>query len=409
MIKKIYQKYIASFKGLSRQVWLLGILMLINRSGTMVIPFLSVYLTQKLEFSLEQTGFVMGFFGLGSFIGAYVGGYLTDKIGHYKVQLWSLLLTGVMFFILQQMTTFLMFNLFIFLTSVISDSFRPANMTAVASYSKPEDQTRSISLIRLAINAGWGIGPAIAGLIALSLGYEWLFWLDAITCITAGLFLLAFLKPVTKDQPEDQTIVPPIPVLKSLFTDKIFMVFLGLNTITMLVFFQLMSTLPVFLKTKLMFKEASIGMIMAMNGFLIAFIEMPLVFLLEKKINSLKVIIWGTFLIGISYFVFLLGPWKGLALVSMLLLTFGEMFHMPFANAFTMRRAKKAQMGKYMSFYGMSFSLAFIFAPILGMQIADRFNYDTLWSVLTIIGLLTTIGYVLLYKRHLRDGSKSIP
>jgi len=403
MFKKIYQRYLDSFRGLSKQVWLLAFLMLINRSGAMVIPFLSVYLTQQLEFSLQQTGWVMGSFGLGSLIGVYIGGYLTDKIGYYSVQLWSLLLTGVMFFILQTMESFLMFNILIFCTSVISDAFRPANMTAVAFYSKAEDQTRSISLIRLAINAGWAVGPAVGGIIAVSIGYHWLFWLDGITCIIAGIFLLAFLKPVKEIQNSEESGNEEAEVNKgkSIFADHYFLVFLGLNTLIMVVFFQLFTSLPVYLKSVLMINEDHIGLIMAMNGMIIAIVEMPIVYVLENKINSLKIIIVGTILITLSFTVFNLGSWKGLAIISMLLITFGEIFHMPFANAFTMGRADKTQLGKYLSYYGMSFSLAFILAPIVGMQIADKWGYITMWNVLSIIGLLSAIGYYFMYKKSL--------
>jgi len=400
MIRKIYKRYIESYQGLSREVWLLALLMFINRSGAMVIPFLSVYLTQKLDFSLEQTGWVMASFGLGSLVGVYIGGYLTDRIGYYKVQLWSLLLTGVMFFILQKMDSFIMFNIMIFSTSVLADAFRPANMTAVAFYSKAEDQTRSISLIRLAINAGWGIGPAIGGVIAIQLGYHWLFWLDGLTCILAGFFLLLFLKEnskptISEEVAEKESEDAKVNILK----DHFFMIFLGLNVLIMLVFFQLFTSIPVYLKSELLLNEDSIGLIMALNGLIIAAVEMPIVYLLENKYSSLRIIIIGTLLITISYTVYLLGSWQGLAVISMILVTFGEIFHMPFANAFTMGRANRSQMGKYMSYYGMSFSLAFIFAPIVGMQIADRWGYSSLWTVMSIIGIVASIGYYILYKR----------
>lgn len=396
MIRKLHRRYIESFKGLSREVWLIALLMFINRSGAMVLPFLSVYLTQRLNFTLQETGWVMGAFGFGSLIGVYLGGYLTDKFGNYKVMLWSLLLNGGMLFILQKMDTFIQFSILIFLTSIISDAFRPANMTAVAIYSKPMDRTRSITLVRLAINAGWGIGPAIGGIVALNLGYHWLFWLDGITCIIAGIFLLVFLNPVRKkkENPNPQLAEPK----RKLFKDHVFLLFLGLNTLIMLVFFQLFSTVPVFLKTQLMLNEGSIGLVMALNGILIAIIEMPLVYMIEKRFHTLKIIILGTIFITIAYTVYNLGNWQGLAAISIIIITFGEIFHMPFANTFTMSRADDAQLGKYMSYYGMSFSLAFILAPVMGMHLADGFGYQVLWNILTGLGILATAGYFLLYR-----------
>ena len=92
-MKKIYLSYIESFKGLSKEVWWLALITLINRAGTMVIPFLSLYLTENLGFALDNVGTIMTCFGLGSLIGAWLGGKLTDIIGYYKVMLISLILS----------------------------------------------------------------------------------------------------------------------------------------------------------------------------------------------------------------------------------------------------------------------------------------------------------------------------
>lgn len=399
MIRRIYKKYIQSFSGLSQEVWLLALLMLINRSGTMVIPFLSVYLNQKLDFDLQKVGWVMGSFGLGSLLGVYLGGILTDKIGYYKVQFWSLALTGVLFILLQTIDTFLMFNILIFLTSTISDTFRPANMTAVAYYSKAKDQTRSISLIRLSVNAGWAVGPAIGGIVAIQMGYSWLFWLDGGTCLIAAVFLLLFLKEAKKNKKEKTEEVQEEVSVRPVLKDHYFVAFVLLNVLTCIVFFQLLTSIPVYLKSGLGIDEDGIGLIMAMNGLIIAATEMPLVYLLENRFHSIRIIVIGTLMITLSFTVFVFGSWKGLAIISMLFITFGEIFHMPFANAFTMGRAQKSNLGKYLSYYGMSYSLAFILAPILGLHIAEHYGYAALWYSMTAIGILSAIGFYLLYSK----------
>ena len=95
-MKKLYFNYLATFKGLSKEVWWLALITLINRAGTMVIPFLSLYLTESLEFTLSNVGWIMSAFGLGSVVGSWLGGKLTDKIGYYKVMASSLFLSGIL-------------------------------------------------------------------------------------------------------------------------------------------------------------------------------------------------------------------------------------------------------------------------------------------------------------------------
>jgi len=89
-VRKIRALYTDAFSGLTRDAWVLATIMFVNRSGTMVLPFLSLYLTQALHFSLEDTGWVMAAFGAGSLVGSLSGGWLTDKLGSYWVQVMAL-------------------------------------------------------------------------------------------------------------------------------------------------------------------------------------------------------------------------------------------------------------------------------------------------------------------------------
>src|SRR5215203_5409873 len=102
MLQSSVQLYKNAYSGLSRAMWWLALVMLINRSGTMVIPFLTVYLKSG-GYSLEPAGFVMAAFGTGAILGGFLGGILTDRFGHFYVQFFSLLLNGLLFLVLGQM------------------------------------------------------------------------------------------------------------------------------------------------------------------------------------------------------------------------------------------------------------------------------------------------------------------
>ena len=154
-------------------------------------------------------------FGIGSLVGSWLGGYLTEKIGYYKTMYASLIFTGIMFFAVQFLTSFASFCIGIFLVMLIADTFRPAMFVAVSAYSKPENKTRSISLIRLAINLGFAGGPAIGGIIIATSGYASLFWIDAITCIAAGILLLKVLNPKKARIQDEVTNANPNQLIKT--------------------------------------------------------------------------------------------------------------------------------------------------------------------------------------------------
>src|ERR1700730_5538709 len=232
--------YINAYSGLSRSTWLLSIVMLVNRSGTMVLPFMTIYLT-NIGFSLFQAGIVVGMFGAGAICGGYIGGKLTDRIGFHRIQLITLVGGGCLFILLGQMKSYPLICSFTFILSLVNEAFRPANNSAIITYSRTENRTRSFSLNRLAINLGWALGGTLGGLIA-SFDYHLLFWIDGFTNIIAALMLYYLLNPA------DQVAREPIPGDLSLdktspLKDKKFKIFIGLTILYALCFYQLYSTI----------------------------------------------------------------------------------------------------------------------------------------------------------------------
>ena len=391
-MKTLFNNYFNTFKGLSKEVWWLSLITFINRSGTMVIPFLSLYLNKSLGFSMPDVGWIMSFFGLGSVVGTWIGGKLTDKIGYYKVMFVSLFLTGILFVLLQYVTTFHGFCAGIFLVMLVADAFRPAMFVALSAYSKPENKTRSVTLIRLAINLGFSAGPAIGGLIITGIGYEGLFWTDGITCVLAAFLLLKVLNPKKVKVLDEVKADNPV----SAYEDKAFWIFFIAMFIFGFVFLQYFSTMPLYYKDNRFLSELEIGLLMGFNGFFIFLFEMPLIKWLEDtKKSKVKLITLGLFLTALSFIVLNLTGWIGVLIIGMLLMTVGEMIAFPFSNAFAVERAKKGNQGEYMALYSISFSLSHIFSHNVGMQMVDEFGYEFTWNAITLFALLGV--FILLY------------
>lgn len=380
--------YINTFRGLSKEVWWLALITLINRAGTMVIPFLSLYLTTSLNFSLDQVAWIMSAFGLGSIVGSWIGGKLTDKIGFYKVMVFSLLVSGLLFMALQHFTSFATICIGVFILMAVADMFRPAMFVALNAYSKPENKTRSITLIRLAINLGFSAGPAIGGLIITTMSYGGLFWIDGITCIIAGIVLLNVLNPKKSKALDEE--VNPNP--KSAYTDKAFLIFLVAMVIFGVVFLQFISTIPYFYKKGVGLSEFEIGLLMALNGIIIFAFEMPLIKWLEtRSFTKTGLMLFGMLLTGLSFLCLIINPWIGFIIISMVLLTVGEMIVFPFSNSFSLVRAKRGLKGEYMALYSIAFSVSHVFAHNLGFHMIDAFGFDNTWilmAVLAIVGVL---------------------
>lgn len=398
-MKSLFTSYIDTFRGLSKEVWWLALITLINRAGTMVIPFLSLYLKEDLHFTLSKVGWVMSAYGLGSVAGSWLGGKLTDKIGYYKVMAYSLFLTGFLFVGLQFLNTFNFICLGIFLVMLVADTFRPAMFVALNAYSKPQNKIRSLTLIRLAINLGFSAGPAIGGLIITSVSYGGLFWVDGLTCMIASIVLINVLNPKTAKTQEDHKVEHPV----SAYKDKVFLVFLVAMALFGIVFLQYFSTMPIYYKDAHILTELEIGLLLGANGFLIFIFEMPLIKWLENsRFTKLSLMYFGAILTGLSLLVLNVTAWKGVLIIGMLLMTFGEMVAFPFSNAFAVQRAQKGKQGEYMALYSISFSVAHIFGHNAGLQMTSTIGFNNTWYIIAgLAGICALLLYIL--NKHLKS------
>jgi|TARA_R100000479_G_scaffold33554_4_gene14273 predicted MFS family arabinose efflux permease len=391
-MKKLYTNYINNFRGLSPEIWLLSLVTFINRAGAMVIPFLSLYLVNAKGFTLPQVGWIMTSFGVGSLVGTWIGGRLTDTIGFYKVIVSSLFLGGIGFIFLQFIDTFYGFCFGIFALILVADAYRPAIFVACEVYSKPGNVTRSITLIRLAINLGFSIGPLIGGIIIATINYTSLFWIDGLTCVIASIGLFILLKPKKSKENETEKVVKKEgvpPYLNGLFI--LFFIIMVANSIC---FVQYFSVMPLYYEKAHFLSEDLIGWLFFINGALIVIFEMPLITWLERrKMSKTMATFWGVFFLAISFIVLNISSWSGLLLIGMVLMTLGEMIGSPFSNALALEMAPKGRKGSYMGLYSMSFSISHIIGHNAGMNLVDGLGFNSTWyymfAFLAIICLAT--------------------
>lgn len=392
---KLIHLYTNSFKGLSKESWMLALVMLINRAGSMVLPFLGVYMTDHLKFSIENTGIVLSFFGIGSVIGSWLGGFITDRIGEYRVQYLSLLLSVPLFCMIPLFKTEIGVATIILLQSIVSDSFRPANSVAITKYAKPENITRAFSLNRMAINLGFSIGPALGGILS-AISYEFLFFSNAFTALVAGiLYIVFFRKRNILAKLKARKVQEAIEIKKenSPYRDGKFLVYCFFCMLFSICFFQLFSTLTIFYKDTAHLSQQSIGYILGYSGFLVVLLEMGLVQVAEKYLSLAVTMLLGTFICGFAYAMLGFDYSIVTLVVSMSLLCVGEIWALPFMSTITALRSGKNNKGAYMGLNGISFSIAFIVTPTLGTFIAERFGFTILWIGTGVLATIIAIAF----------------
>ena len=370
----------------------------------MVVPFMALYLTQSLHYSLSKAGLVVGLFGAGAICGGFIGGRLADRFGFYTVQLLTLCGGGLMFVLLGQMRSYTSICIVTFLLSVVNESFRPANSLAIAHYSAEGNRTRSYSLNRLAINLGWALGGTLGGFIA-SHNYSLLFYIDGGTNILAAAMLRIFLKPAAATGKHQRERKPAVKRWLA-YKDKAYLAFCLMVIMYAYAFFQYFSTLPVFYRQKWQLSEKQIGLTMAANGILIAAIEMVLIYRLEGRRRPLEYIVGGTLLVALSFVgLNVLPAGFGSAMIVTAVVTIGEMLSMPFMNTFWISRTDNHTRGQYAGLYTVSWATAQVLGPYTGSALADRIGFTAHWWIITGITMMSALGFYLLERatsKHLR-------
>lgn len=397
-MKRFFSGYVDVYRGLSAPAWMLSVVMLVNRSGAMVVPFLGVYMVKHLGFSLKDAGVLLSVFGLGSVLGSTLGGWLTDRFSAFKVQLFSLSAVVPVFLALPQLTTVISLGCGIFVLSSVGEIFRPANSVSLSHYSTPDTVVRSFTLNRMALNLGFSIGPALGGFLA-AYSYNLLFYGNAFAAFVAALiFYFYFRNKRGFDNSKHEVGEEDVPY-KSPYKDAPFMVFTVLSILFAICFFQLLSTLPLYYRQVYSLSENSIGIILAYSGVVVFSLEMLIVHIAERRTTAGNAIFLGVLFCGVAFLSLLVTHSLWLLYLSMFILCISEILAMPFMATVTLQRSNKKNRGAYMGLNSLALSGGLIFAPLLGTKIADKFGFDTLWIGTGFLAVLTSLGFYLLMKK----------
>ncbi|MEY8759592.1 MFS transporter [Chryseobacterium tongliaoense] len=384
---------------------MLALVMLINRSGSMVLPFLGVYMTAHLHFSIENSGIILSFFGIGSVLGSWLGGMITDKIGEYRVQSLSLLLSVPLFCLIPLFKTEVGLAGIILVQSIVSEAFRPANSVAITKYAKPENITRAFSLNRMAVNLGFSIGPALGGILS-AISYEFLFFSNALGALLAGLMYIWFFGKRNKLAARKAKKIKEAVLIKkenSPYRDSKFLIYCFFCMLFSICFFQLFSTLTIFYKDTAHLSQQSIGFILGYSGFLIVLLEMAFVQIAEKYFKLASTMLLGTFLCGFSYAMMAFDYSMITLIVSMTILCIGEIWTLPFMSTITALRSGENNKGAYMGLNGISFSIAFIITPYVGTLIAEKFGFTVLWLGTGALATVIAVAFYFVVPWMLKD------
>lgn len=379
MLRPLVAAYRQAYAGLPRGAWVLALVCFVHRSGTMVLPFLALYLTSERGMSPAGAGIVLSLYGAGSGLGAFWGGRLTDRFGARRVQVASLALAGGGFLLLGQLDSVAAIRVAAFLLAATGEAFRPANAAAFTYEVASTRWAQALALRRLALNLGMTCGPALGGLLAVR-DYGLLFLVDGTTCLVAAA-LLALL-----DRSPAPAAAPagggsgPTP-----WRDGAFVALLACSTAFAAVLYQFFATYPLTLRDRHGFDETRVGSVYAINTLMIVALEMLLVQRLASR-SPLRTAAWGSLLFCGGIALVAVGHGYAFVAATVVVWTVGEMLAMPFLETTVAARGDRHNRGSYLGAYNLAFSISFAAAPLLGTAVYQRHGPVPLWAGCAAIG-----------------------
>jgi MFS family permease len=377
-----------SLRALPPAAWILFLGTFINRFGGFVVPFLALYMTSQ-GYSLSSAGLAIGAYGVGNVFATLIGGYLADHLGRQRTIVLSLFSGAAVMLLLSQARGLVGIVSLLALAGLTGEFYRPASSALLTDLVPAEGRVTAFAAYRMAINAGFAFGPATAGFLA-GRGYFWLFAGDAATSAAFGfVVLLAIPRGGRSPSRAAGWGQAASAVAGDRRLHRILLATLGIAVI----FCQVGSTFGIAV-LRLGFPASTYGLLLSLNGLLIVLVELPLT-TLTRRLPAMPVIATGFALVGAGFGSILFARTVPALAACIVVFTLGEMCAMPVASAYVAGLAPGDMRGRYMGAYGLTWTVAQVLAPGLGMRLfaADATLYWVMCGALGLASAAVLLGW----------------
>lgn len=400
-LKLLYSQY-------PRQYWLMIVGVVISTAGgSMVFPFLLIYVSGKLNLPLSTVAALISINAGTGLFASFLAGTLADKVGRKVVMVFSLAMMAIAYFFLARADTYPQFVLLMIMIGLSNPLYQVGADAMLADMIPSEQRTDAYAITRIANNAAFAIGPAVGGFLS-STSYSLAFYAAATGFISYSL-LMFFLAHETLDKTRsgektdsltEQARVSPEAGLRQdgylhVFKDRGYMAFVLLTGMGLIAPTMLWILMPVYAKTNFNVPEALYGWIPTTNAIMCVFLQY-MVTHVTRKYKTLPVTAVGMLIYALSVgSVALMTDFWGF-LLSMVMLTFGELVVVPTASKYVADIAPSHLRGRYMSLYWFGWGLARTLSPLIGGYLNDALSPQAIWVGGLLIGLTSTLGLFLL-------------
>ena len=366
--------------------------------GFLLFPFFALYITDHFSVGMTQVGILFTIFAVTGMLGGMVGGAMTDKFGRKSLIIYGLVVSAFFSIVMGLMNSITSFYIVAALAGIMGSAGGPARQAMVADILPEEKRTEGFGILRITGNLAATIGPMLGGLLA-AYSFMYLFIADAVSSLIMAVIVIANIpetKPEAVEGEEEKTLTQTVGGYGLVFKDFTYIAFIAVSMLMVLVYFQMTSSLSVFLRDVHDIQPQGFGMILALNASMVVLFQ----FWITRRISHKKPMLmmaYGTvfYIIGFGMYGFIGGiNVFALAMLAMVLITIGEMVVTPVAQALVANLSPEDMRGRYMALYGMSWSFPIAFGPLAAGFIMDNYDPNWVWYAAGIISAIAVLGFL---------------
>jgi MFS family permease len=390
-LRGIYDEY-------PRQFWVLVLGTFIDRlGGALVLPFFTLYVTRKFDVGMTEAGLLIGVFSLTSIVGSLFGGALADRLGRKVMLLFGLVVSAFTSLLMGLVNVIALFFAIVVFVGLFAEVGGPAQQAMVADLLPEEKRTQGFGVLRVVVNLAITIGPTLGGLLA-SQSFMLLFIGDAVTSlVTAGIVYLALreTRPASREDEAEHTIAQTFSGYVDVVRDGTFVAFLGATMLMVLVYIQMHTTLAVYLRDSHGISTRGFGYLLSLNAAMVVLFQFPITRWITKY-RALMVRATGTLLYAIGFSLYGFVSTYALFILSIVIITVGEMFTAPVGQAIVARLAPEDMRGRYMAVFGFGWVIPTAGGTLLAGLVMDNTDPRWVWYGAGIIGLIAAGAFALM-------------
>ena len=385
----------------------------VNRAGSFVMVFMTIYASEQLGFGVAFAANCFGVFGLGSVISSLAGGLLADRFGRKPIMLLALFGGAIALTSMPFATGPWSFLTMVLTFSLAVEMYRPAASAMMGDLVDQAQRPLAFALMYIAFNLGFAFAAPIGGVLAQH-SFRWLFWGDALTSAAYGLIIVFFIKetlPRHSAEPDaaaDSTAsnhsqkATWSEALAHMKGDRTFVLFSFATLLTSLVFTQAFSTLPIYM-SQLGFSKEQVGWLLSTNGILIVLCQLPFTHFLNR-FHRVLVILCGELLLAAGFGLTTFAETAPMFFLTIVIWTLGEVCQAAFKQSLVADLAPASMRGRYMGVFSLCHAVGLTVGAPAGGQILGRWGAHVLWPTCFLIVMLAACVYGIVYVRleHIR-------